>query len=70
VKEAFDSGIDRLAARLGKLMPRNAKVAGGKKAAMALLGEMAGALTVSRAIADIKQSNALLAAARKGVLAG
>jgi TetR/AcrR family transcriptional repressor of nem operon len=68
VKEAFDSGLDRLAARLGKLMPRNAKVAGGKKAAMALLGEMAGALTVARAITDARLSNALLAAKRKSVL--
>ena len=64
VKEAFDAGLDALAARLGKLMPK-----GGKRAAIALLGEMAGALTVSRAMADAKQSNELLAAKRKSVLA-
>ncbi|MDP3737014.1 MAG: TetR/AcrR family transcriptional regulator [Hyphomonadaceae bacterium] len=64
VREAFDAGLDALAARLGKLMPR-----GGKKAAIALLGEMAGTLTVSRAMQDTKQSNELLAAKRKSVLA-
>lgn len=63
VREAFDAGLDALAARLGKLMPK-----GGKKAATALLGEMAGTLTVSRALQDAKQSNELLAAKRKSVL--
>ena len=64
VRAAFDEGLDRLAARLGKLMPR-----GGKKAAMALLADMAGALAVSRSIGDARQSNELLAAKRKSVLA-
>jgi TetR/AcrR family transcriptional regulator, transcriptional repressor for nem operon len=64
VREAFDAGLDRLSARLGKLMPK-----GGKKAATALLGDMAGALTIARAMADAKQSNDLLAAKRKSVLA-
>jgi TetR/AcrR family transcriptional regulator, transcriptional repressor for nem operon len=65
VRQAFDAGLDRLAARLSKLMPK-----GGKKAAMALLAEMAGTLAISRAIGDAKQSNELLAAKRKSVLAG
>jgi TetR/AcrR family transcriptional regulator, transcriptional repressor for nem operon len=64
VKEAFDAGLDALAARLGKLMRR-----GGKKAAIALLGEMAGTLTVARAMQDAKQSNELLAVKRRSVLA-
>jgi TetR/AcrR family transcriptional repressor of nem operon len=69
VREAFDAGLDALAARLGKLMPSDRKKGGGKRAAIALLGEMAGALTVSRAMTDAKQSNELLAAKRKSVLA-
>lgn len=64
VRAAFDAGLDRLADRLGELMPR-----GGRRAALALLGEMAGTLSVSRAIPDQKQSNDLLAAKRKEVLA-
>ena len=64
VKRAFDEGLDRLAARLGKLMPK-----GGKRAAVALLAELAGTLAISRAIGDAKQSNELLAAKRKSVLA-
>lgn len=68
VKAAFDSGLDRLAARVGKLMPRNATTVGGKKAAMALLGEMAGVIAVARAITDARESNALLAAKRRSVL--
>ena len=69
VRLAFEKGLDRLAARLGRLMPPSAKKAGGKKAAMALLGEMAGTLAVSRAMTDAKQSNELLAAKRRAVLA-
>jgi TetR/AcrR family transcriptional repressor of nem operon len=68
VKQAFEDGLDRLAAQLGRLMPANAKKGGGKKAAMALLGEMAGTLAVSRAMTDARQSNALLASKRKAVL--
>jgi len=70
VRLAFEEGLDRLAARLGRLMPPNAKKVGGKKAAMALLGEMAGTLAVSRAMTDAKQSSELLAAKRKAVLVG
>jgi TetR/AcrR family transcriptional repressor of nem operon len=69
VRKAFDAGLERLAERLGKLMPSNSKRGGGKKAALALLGEMAGTLSVSRAIGDAKASNELLAAKRKTVLA-
>lgn len=64
VARAFDDGLERLAERLGKLMK------GGRKAALALLGEMAGVLTVSRAMTDQRQSNELLASRRKSVLAG
>jgi len=64
VKMAFDEGLDRLADRVGRLMPK-----GGRKAALALLGDMAGTLAVSRAIPDQRQSNDLLAAKRKEVLA-
>lgn len=62
VKAAFDAGLSRLADRLGKLLP-----AGGRKAALALLGEMAGVLNLSRAISDAKASSELLAEKRKAV---
>jgi TetR/AcrR family transcriptional regulator, transcriptional repressor for nem operon len=65
VRAAFDEGLDRLATRLSKLMPK-----GGKKQAIALLADMAGTLVISRAIGDVRQSNELLAAKRKNVLAG
>lgn len=65
VKAAFDAGLDRLTERLGRLMP-GAK-AGGKKAALALLGEMAGVLGLSRAMGDARQSSDLLATKRKAL---
>jgi TetR/AcrR family transcriptional regulator, transcriptional repressor for nem operon len=63
VKAAFDAGLERLADRLGGLMPK-----GGKRAALGLLGEMAGVLSVARTIADQRQSNELLSSAKKAVL--
>ena len=62
VKAAFEAGLDALAERLGQMMPR-----GGKKAALALYGEMVGVLSVSRTIGDAKQSGELLAAKRKAI---
>jgi TetR/AcrR family transcriptional regulator, transcriptional repressor for nem operon len=61
VKAAFDAGLGRLADRLGALTP------GGRKAALALLGEMAGVLNLSRAVSDAKASGDLLAAKRKAI---
>lgn len=63
VKAAFEAGLEKLAERLGRLMPK-----GGKKAGLALLGEMAGVLGVSRTMADAKQSADLLAAKRKAIV--
>ena len=63
VKVAFEAGLNRLADRLAKLMPAGA----GRKGALALLGEMAGVLTLSRAVGDAKASGELLAGARKAV---
>ena len=40
---------------------------GGKKAALALFGEMAGVLSLSRTMGDAKQSSELLAAKRKAI---
>lgn len=62
VKEAYEAGLDRLAERVGRMMPK-----GGKRAGLALLGEMAGVLGVSRAVSDAKQSGELLAAKRKAM---
>ncbi len=63
VKAAFDAGLNRLAERLGKLMP------GGRKAALALFGEMAGVLNLARAVGDAKASSELLAEKRKAIAA-
>lgn len=62
VKAAFDAGLTRLADRLGKLMP-----SGGRKAALGLLGEMAGVLNLARAAADAKASSDLLTEKRKAI---
>lgn len=62
VREAFDAGLDRLAERLGRMIPK-----GGKKAALALFGEMAGVLSLSRAMGDARASGELLAAKRKAI---
>ncbi len=62
VKAAYEAGLEKLAARLGKLMPK-----GGTKAGLALLGEMAGVLGVSRAMGDVRQSAELLSTKRKAM---
>jgi TetR/AcrR family transcriptional repressor of nem operon len=63
VKAAYEAGLEKLAARLGRLMPK-----GGAKAGLALLGEMAGVLGVSRTMGDAKHSGELLAAKRKAMV--
>lgn len=67
VKAAFEAGLDKLADRLGKMMPSTKAGSGGKKAALALYGEMVGVLSLSRTIGDTKQSGELLAAKRKTI---
>ncbi len=67
VKAAFEAGLDALAERLGRLVPPTKERGGGKKAALALYGEMVGVLSVSRAMGDAKQSGELLAAKRKAI---
>ena len=62
VRAAFEAGLERLAERVGRLMPK-----GGKKQGLALLGEMAGVLAVSRTMGDARQSAELLAAKRKAI---
>lgn len=66
VKAAWEAGLDKLAERLGQMIPPTKERVGGKKAALALYGEMVGVLSVSRTI-DAKQSNELLAAKRKAI---
>ena len=63
VKAAFEAGLNRLADRLAKIMPQGA----GRKGALALLGEMAGVLNLSRVVGDAKVSGELLSGARKAV---
>jgi TetR/AcrR family transcriptional repressor of nem operon len=66
-REAFDSGLDRLAETLGRITAQSGRPA-GRKAGLALLAEMSGALSLSRTIADQKRSGALLADVRSQVL--
>ncbi len=68
VKAAFDAGLERLADRLGQLMPPTGSRSGGRKAALALLGEMAGVLGLSRAMGDAKLSAEMLAGKRKALV--
>lgn len=63
VRAAFEAGLNRLADRLAKIMAPGA----GRKGALALLGEMAGVLNLSRVVGDAKASGELLAGARKAV---
>lgn len=67
VKAAFDAGLDRLADQLGAMMPPSAAKGGNRKAALALLADMAGALGLSRAMGDARQSAELLSAKRKAL---
>ena len=62
VKAAFEAGLDQLAERVGRMMPK-----GGKRAGLALLGEMGGVLGVSRTMGDARASGELLAAKRKAI---
>lgn len=62
VKAAFEAGLDQLAERVGRMMPK-----GSKRAGLALLGEMAGVLGVSRTMGDARASGELLAAKRKAI---
>lgn len=64
VKAAFDAGLGRLADRLALLIP-----GGTRRSALALLGEMAGVLSLSRAVGDAKASGELLAGKRKALSA-
>jgi TetR/AcrR family transcriptional repressor of nem operon len=63
VKAAFDAGLERLADRLARLMPGK----GGRKAALGLLAEMAGVVSLARAMGDAKASGELLAGKRKAL---
>jgi TetR/AcrR family transcriptional repressor of nem operon len=68
VREAFEAGLVRLAETLGRITPLGGRP-GGRKAGLALLAEMSGALSLSRTIADPKRSNALLADVRSQLFA-
>ena len=57
-----------LAQRIGQLTPGGGRASDQKKAGLALLGAMAGVLSLSRTLLDQKQSADLLSAARKGAL--
>lgn len=62
VREAFDAGLERLADRMAKMMPN-----GTRKAALGLFAEMAGVVSLARAMGDAKASADLLAGKRKAL---
>lgn len=68
VKASFDAGVDKLAIRIGQLTPKSGRPADQRRAGLALLGEMAGVLSLSRTMQDQRQSGDLLSAARKSAL--
>jgi TetR/AcrR family transcriptional repressor of nem operon len=63
VQAAFEAGLEKLADQVGRLIPK-----GGRRAGLALLGEMAGVLNVARTMGDLKQSADLLASKRKAIV--
>jgi TetR/AcrR family transcriptional repressor of nem operon len=67
VRQAFDAGLDTLADTLGRITPQGGRPA-GRKAALALLGEMAGKLAVARSMSDERRSSAMLADARAAAM--
>ena len=73
-RAAFDAGVAAMAARVARRLPAAAAVAGQKpeqeqQAALAVLAQMVGAVTLARAVADPALSDALLAATRDDLLA-
>jgi len=65
-RERFGQGIARLTGRLADALARHG-VADAGPAASALLSEMVGALSLSRAVADPAQSDAILAHAKSAI---
>jgi len=67
VRTAFDSGAKRLAGRLAAMIPDS--VPNRSELAQALLSEMVGAVSLSRAISDASLSDAVLNNARRDLFA-
>jgi TetR/AcrR family transcriptional repressor of nem operon len=63
----FGQGVAGLTGRLAALLGAHG-VAGPESAAASMLAEMVGAVTLSRAVADPAQSDAILARARRSVI--
>jgi TetR/AcrR family transcriptional regulator, transcriptional repressor for nem operon len=61
-REAFDRGISRMADRFANYLPES--IPDRRAAAMSVIAEMAGAISLSRAISDPSLSDALLEASR------
>ena len=68
VREAFDAGYRRLVARIAERLPADARPS-PQLLARSALAEMAGAVALSRAVADPAESDALLAVTRDAVKA-
>jgi len=66
VRDAFESGLSALAARIGAL-PKEDGSPLGPAGALAMLGEMAGVLGLSRTISDPTRSAQLLKGARQSL---
>ncbi len=68
VREVFDAGYRRLVARIAAELPATARPS-PELLARSALAEMAGAVALSRAVADTAESDALLAVTREAVKA-
>ncbi len=68
-RAAFDAGVAAMAARIARRLPAAAAAADQQQAALAVLAQMVGAVTLARAVADPVLSDALLAATRDTLLA-
>ncbi len=68
VREVFDAGYRRLVARIASHLPADVRPS-PELAARSALAEMAGAVALSRAVADPAESDALLAVTREAVKA-
>ncbi|MEK9969449.1 MAG: hypothetical protein VW600_09950, partial [Ferrovibrio sp.] len=68
-RAAFDDGINAIAARYMRHLPKPTRQFDPRGFALAMLTQMAGAVAMSRAVSDRGLSDAILAAARDSLYA-
>lgn len=67
VRAAFDDGLARIGEAIGRLMPPEPGRGGPARQGLALIGEMAGLVSLARAMGDARRSAELLAAKRRSL---